>query len=230
MMMKNKKILIVEDETIVALDIRSALRKLEYEVTSIVTNFEDAIESVNENMPDIIIMDINLNSKKDGIDTAHAIKKIRDIPIIYLTAFSDDATINRAVQTNPIGYLIKPFKREELKTTIVLGLHKFNNKVYENKSNYKDLGLGYYYDLSKNMLFYKNIPMRFSQKENLFLKILIEANGHIVSLEDLEYIIWPDDPVSDSTLRTLIYRIRTKLDYKLIETLPSIGCKLTPII
>ncbi len=72
-------------------------------------------------------MDINLKNSKDGIETAKEIQKIENIPIIYLTAYSDENTIERAIKTNPISYLLKPFKREELKSTILLGLYK----IYE---------------------------------------------------------------------------------------------------
>ena len=126
--MTKTKILVVEDETIVALDIKSALKKIGFEVTNTVTNHDDAIKSVQANKPDIILMDIHLENSKDGIETAQDIQKIENIPILYLSAFSDDETIDRAVQTNPLGYLTKPFKREELKTTIHLGLYKINKQ------------------------------------------------------------------------------------------------------
>lgn len=227
--MIKKKILVVEDETIVALDIKSALRKLGFEVTATVTNHDDAIKSVKANEPDLILMDINLENSKDGIQTAHDIQKIKNIPILYLTAFSDDETISRAIKTNPVGYLIKPFKREELKSTVQLGLHKIDMTNQTNiDKNCQHLGFDYYYDLQNQNLFYKTAPIKLSIKENLLLKILVEANGSIVPFSELEYHIWPDDPISNSTLRTLIYRLRTKLEYKLIETIPSFGCKLTP--
>ena len=233
--MNNIKILIVEDETIVALDIRSALKKLNYEVTDIVTSYDDAILSVQNETPNIVLMDIHLEDSKDGIETAHAIQKLNpNIPIIYLTAFSDDKTIKRAIQTNPLGYLIKPFKREELKTTLFLGLHKINQTQEENvdeliqNSDYKNLGANYYYDCDNAALYYNDVPVKLSHKESLLVKILIEANGQLVPFKDIEYQIWPDDPISNSTLRTLIYRTRAKLEYKFIETIPSFGCQFLP--
>lgn len=227
--MHNTKILIVEDETIVALDIKRALTQLQYEVTNTVTNYDDAIKSVEENTPDIILMDITLENSKDGIEIAHTIKEMKDIPIIYLTAFSDDNTINRAIETNPLGYLIKPFKREELKTTLILGLHKINQKkIAFLNTHCSYLGYNYYYDADNESLYFNDIPLKLSLKENLLVKILIEAKGQLVSFQEIEYYIWPDGAISNSTLRTLIYRTRAKLDYKLIETIPSFGCKLIP--
>ena len=228
--MNKTKVLIVEDETIVALDIKSAIKKLGFEVTNTVTNYDDAISSVKKDEPDVILMDINLKNSKDGIQTAHDIKKIKNIPVIYLTAFSDDETINRAVKTSPLAYLTKPFKREELKSTILLGLYKINqpNQVNTDK-NCQHIGLDYYFDLTNKNLFYKNKPIFLSLKERELLTILIEAKGSLVPFGEIEYFLWPHEPMSNSNLRTLIYRLRTKFEYRLVETIPSFGCKLTTI-
>ena len=229
--MNKVKILIVEDETIVALDIKSAIQKLGYEVTNTATSCDEALKCISQNEPDIILMDINIKGSKDGIETTQEIQKIKNIPVIYLTAYADDDTIKRAVQTNPIGYLTKPFKREELKSTILLGLFKVNQPnqiVVENDCNC--LGFDYYYDLKHQNLYYQNRPIKLSSREKTLLTLLVEARGAIVPFSVLEYNIWPSEPVSDSALRTLIYRLRSKLEHKLIETTTSFGCKLTPKI
>ncbi len=228
-MSKKTKVLIVEDETIVALDIKNVLSKLDIKVTNTVTNYNDALKSIEEDEPDIIMMDINLGKSKDGVETVHAIYKTKRIPVIYLTAFSDDKTINRAIETNPLQYMLKPFKREELRSTMLLCLYKIKQKK-KNASVQKDflyIGNNYYYDIDNKALYYQNIPMRLSLKERQLLSILVEARGHIVPFEKIIYEIWPNETISDSTLRTLVYRVRVKLEYKLIETIPSFGCKLT---
>lgn len=225
--MNKPKILIVEDETIVALDIKNTIQKLNYEVSDMVTNYADAMKSVQNNEPNIILMDINLANSKDGIEIATDIQKIKDFSIIYLTAFSDDKTIERAVQTNPMGYLLKPFKREELKSTIALVLYKMNyQNVVVVQENFKHIGFDYYFDTNNKHLYYKNLPIKLSIKERTLIKRLIDANGNIVSFKELEYVLWPDYSVADSSLRTLVYRLRNKLEHKLIETVPSFGVKL----
>jgi len=229
--MQNKyKVLIVEDEVIIALDIKKILLNLGLEVLEIVTNYDETLNSVKHYHPDLIMMDINLKNSKDGIETATAIQKIKNIPILYLTAFSDEETINRAILTNPIQYMIKPFKTDELKSTIRLCLYKISKqeKLIVG-SNLTHIGNGYFYDTYHQSLFYENIPMKLGLKEKKLLTILLESRGNIVSFEQLMYEIWSENAVSDSTLRTLIYRLRTKLEYKLIETIPSFGCKLIPL-
>jgi len=226
--MIHTKILIVEDEAIVALDMKRQLTKIGFEVTNTASNYDDALASVHTNQPDFVIMDINLENSKDGIVTVQAIQKIQNIPIIYLSAFNDDETVSRAIQTNPLVYLSKPFNKDELKTTILLGLYKINHQNHDIiETKCFKLGFDYYYDLQNAQLFYKDMPIRLSRNENQLLRILIDARGAIVSFSDIEYQIWPDSPTSDSTLRTLIYRVRTKLEYKLIETIPTFGCRLT---
>lgn len=228
--MKKIKILVVEDETIVALDIKGALKKIGFEVTHTATNHDDAISSIIQDEPNIILMDIHLENSKDGIETAKDIQRIKNIPIIYLSAFSDDETIYRAIETNPVGYLTKPFKREELKTTILLSMYKVNQTKQAIIDGNMNLGLGYSFNLDLNTLYYKQFPVHLTYKEGLLLFILIEARGSIVSFEELEHKLWPNSTVTVSALRTLIYRLRCKLEYKLVETIPSFGCKLTPIL
>lgn len=219
------KILIVEDESIVALDIKNTLTNFGYEVTNCVTNYNDAVNSVQTNKPELILMDINLGNGKDGINVAEEIQISQDIPIIYITAFADENTINRAIKTNPVSYLIKPFKREELKSNIMLGLYK--NKIVTNLSMEKTfipLGQDYYFEERKNRLYYKALPINLGSKEKELLKILVESKGKVVPFEDIEYKIWGNNIVSNSTLRTLLYRLRAKLEHKLIETIPNVGC------
>ncbi len=223
---ENTKILIVEDETIVALDIKSAVKKLGYEVTDTATNHDEALASIKKLQPDIILMDVNLENSKDGIQTAKDIQKLKSIPIIYLTAYTDDETMKRAVETSPVGYLIKPFKREELKSTILLGLYKSQPKAAIINEDFEYLGAGFYYDVPNQNLYCDDIPMKLSFKEKKLLKFLYDAKNTIVSMTDIEHNIWPDEIVSGSSVRTLLYRLRTKLDHKLIETIPSFGCKL----
>ena len=227
MKMPSIKILIVEDESIVALDIRSALRKLNYEVTDMVTSYEQAIQSVKNNCPDIALLDINLQNSKDGIAIAKKLQKMMDISVVYLTAFSDDDTLQRAVKTNPLGYILKPFTRAELKSSLILAIHKMNiSKELIPDKNTIDLGFNYYYNTKQEQLYLTNLPVRLSIKENNLLQLLIHARGSILSFQDIEHQLWPAESISQSTLRTLIYRMRTKLEHRLIETIPSIGCKI----
>ncbi|QKJ23289.1 response regulator [Poseidonibacter lekithochrous] len=225
-----RRILIVEDQTVISLGLKREIIKLGHEVVATATNYDDAIYSIEQKKPDIIIMDIHLgNDCKDGIDIADTIRlEGNQTPILYITAYSDEITLSRAAQTNPVGYMTKPYKNDDLKSTLILTIYKIEqaNKEMIEKIR-KPLGYDYYYDPENENLFYKDIPIQLSVKESTLLKMLFEAKEMIVPFSKLEYIIWPDGPVSNSTLRTLNYRLRAKLDNKLIETIPSFGIKLT---
>lgn len=222
------KILIVEDEIIVALDIQNAVESFGYTVTDIATDDNEVFQSIEQNQPDIVLMDINLeNSRKNGIDLASYIKEHYLLPVIYLTAFCDDDTINKAVATNPVGFLTKPFKREELKSAILLALYKMDQSVIKgNKINCTDIGSNYCYDRQNRVLYYKNNPLPLTPKELKLFELLFNKRGEVVPFEAIEFTIWEDNTVSSSTLRTLIYRLRAKLDYKHIETITQRGCRL----
>ncbi len=123
--MLNSKILVVEDEMLVAEDIAGRLRRLGYEVTDIVESGEEAILSVLKNPPDLVLMDIVLAGDMDGIETAEKIREHKQIPIVYLTAYGDKKTLNRSKITDPYGYVIKPFDEQQLNTTIEIALNKY---------------------------------------------------------------------------------------------------------
>ena len=118
------KILIVEDERIVSMELESRLTNLGYTVCAQAVSGEEAINLAIEHVPDLILMDINIRGQIDGIETAKKLKEHLDIPIIFLTAFNDSKTIDRAKVIEPYGYIIKPFEERELHTTIEIGLYK----------------------------------------------------------------------------------------------------------
>lgn len=127
--MKGSKILIVEDEMIIARDIKGKLESLGYNVIGIVTSGEDAISKAESNLPNLILMDIELSGRIDGIEASKEITKNLNIPIIYLTAYSDSKTFRRAISTEPINYLVKPIDEEKLESAIETAL--FQNKLSE---------------------------------------------------------------------------------------------------
>jgi CheY-like chemotaxis protein len=125
-MKKGSRILIVEDEMVISLEISQTLKRLGYDVAGQAIDGTDAIRLAHEVDPDLILMDIRLNGGMDGIEAASRIKEQLDIPVIFLSAHSDEATLERAIAVSPSGYLIKPFKDRELYSTIELSLHKHN--------------------------------------------------------------------------------------------------------
>ncbi len=122
------KILVVEDEMIIGAKISMQLTSLGYEVTGILPRGEEAILHVADNRPDIVLLDINLKGKLDGIETAAQLQQYGHIPIIYLTANSDDATFNRAKSTKPYAFIAKPFKQLDLQRAVELTISRMAEK------------------------------------------------------------------------------------------------------
>ena len=118
------KILVVEDESIIALDIQQRLKRLGYAVPEVAHSGAEAIQMAAQVMPDLVLMDIRLEGEMDGIETASIISKQRHVPIVFLTAYSDGPTFERAKLTNPFGYVLKPFKDRELHNTIEIVLYR----------------------------------------------------------------------------------------------------------
>ncbi len=136
--MKEVKVLIVEDEIFTARDLQMTSERLGYTVTSLVPSAEEAIETVKEKTPDIVLMDIVLQGEMDGIEAAEIICSSFDIPIIYLTAHSEEKTLKRVKISEPFGYMTKPFGEKELQVAIDMALHKHNmeKKLKRNKDEW----------------------------------------------------------------------------------------------
>ena len=129
--MESIKILIVEDEMIIAEDIKAMLLQ-KYVVTGIALNYEEAIESITARLPDLVMIDINLLGKKNGIDLAHYINNHLGVPFIFATSLGDEDTIERAKQTHPYAYLIKPFEKRNLFTSIEIALSNAKSQSFLN--------------------------------------------------------------------------------------------------
>lgn len=123
-MLHKPKILVVEDEIIVAVNLGQKLKKLGYELVGITSSGEEAIQKAEENHPDLVLMDINIEGSLDGIETAEVLRNRFHTPVIYLTAYADENTLDRAKKTQPLGYIVKPFESDQLRSSIEVALYK----------------------------------------------------------------------------------------------------------
>ncbi|PHR71415.1 MAG: DNA-binding response regulator [Lutibacter sp.] len=127
--MNSERILVVEDEIIIADNICDTLNDLGYETLEPALNYTEALERIEEEKPDIAILDIQLSGSKTGIDLAKKIKEDYDFPFIFLTSNSDIATVTEVKKIMPPAYLIKPFAKEELYTSIEIALYNYSSKT-----------------------------------------------------------------------------------------------------
>jgi diguanylate cyclase (GGDEF)-like protein/PAS domain S-box-containing protein len=139
--MSKKRILVVEDESITAMSIEKSLIDMGYNVTSIVFSGEEAIKKIGEDNPDLVLMDISLRGEMDGIEAAGHIRSNFNIPVIYLTAHSEEKILKLAKVTEPFGYIVKPFDDRELGIAVEMALykHKMEDALRESRNKYRTL-------------------------------------------------------------------------------------------
>ncbi|MCK4653239.1 MAG: response regulator [Candidatus Cloacimonetes bacterium] len=188
------RILIVEDEPMIAEGIKTILTQSGYKVIAIINNGEEAIEKAEELKPDLVLMDIVLSGKISGIKAGEKIFKEFNIPIIFLTAFADDKTVNSAKSANPYGYIVKPFDPEELYATIEIALvkHKAEKELEESRAKFRSMFMGnpepsVYLDKDYNIA---DINPRFSE---YFYYTIEEVKG-----KNIDTLIIPDEKLKEA--------------------------------
>ena len=167
--MSKYSVLIVEDEAIVSKDIQQSLKKLGYTIAGACSKAEDAIMAAKERAPDLVLMDIMLKGSKTGIEAAEIIRKTTNIPTVFLTAYADENTLEKAKRAEPYGYILKPFRENELRSVIEVAVHK-HQKVCE---------LVYARELVKNQIQQSSL----SQEQDV---LFVKHNGRVVRVDYTE--------------------------------------------
>jgi len=244
--MNKHNIIIVEDDEITALNLNISLQKHGYNVIAICDNVTQAKNKISTLSPDIVIIDISLQESNDGIELAKIVKKKYDLPFIYLTSYSDDEIIVQAKQTEPYGYIVKPFDPSSLHATIQMALFKYDlenerkediNSLKVDKLNLEKLlyskrasdkpivpfGGNYHLDISICETFYKGKKIKLTKKENAFLRLLVAQLGLVVSFEQAMNYVWDEHGATENSVRTLVWRLRNKLETDIIKNASGIG-------
>ncbi len=124
-----KEILIIEDEAIIAQNIKDILENLNYKVVKIISNGDDAIDFLSFHNPDLVLCDINIKGSKDGIEVATVIQRKKQIPFVFLTSYSDKHTLDRAKRALPYSYVTKPFKEKDIASALEISIFKFEQEI-----------------------------------------------------------------------------------------------------
>ena len=182
--MKKVKALIVEDEIFVARDLQMHLEQMGYSTTSIATSGEQAIQEIENEVPDLVLMDIVLQEGMDGIETAEIIRSRFDIPVIFLTAHGDNTIFERAKKTVPLGYIVKPFDGEGLRKTIEVVLFKYKAEQKKDalaRKQRKELNKF----LKKHIIEHRRVVSILQKSEEKYRK-LIETTNDAVFISDVD--------------------------------------------
>jgi DNA-binding response OmpR family regulator len=225
--MNMDRVLIVEDEGIVAMELENYVRGLGYGVVAVCSNAEDAWAVSIAQSIDIVLMDICIKGDTDGVKTAEEIRRIDPrTQVIFLTAHMDDYNVDRAIRLDPVAYLSKPFNREELRVCLKIaqGKRRQSRKVkWNDEVERLVLDEEFSYDQRGAQLYYCDERLHLTKKENDLLSLMIQSKNSIVDLYMIENHIWPEKNANTNTIRTLMKRVREKLKYRFIETIPSLG-------
>ena len=201
--MAQTNVLVVEDESIVSKDIQHSLKKLGYNVVGAAATGEQAVKLAVETQPDIILMDIMLKGEMNGIEAATQIRTETNIPVIFLTAYADESTLNKAKVTQPYGYIIKPFKEIDIHTSIEMALYKHKKEAEV---------------LKERDLLFNLVESQGATKDLLFVK----SNSRLVKLKmsDIYYVEALKDYVVINTLNTryTIHSTMKDIEAKLPES------------
>jgi len=240
------KILIVEDDEITSFNLNMSLQKQGYRVVAVCNSAAQAKTKIKTTNPDIILLDISLDTSYDGRKLTQYIKEEYHTPFIYLTAYSDDAIITQAKLTEPDGYIIKPVDPASLHATIQIALFKFQqerarkedmNSLKIDKINLEKLlytkrttdkpivpfGDDYHLDISIYETFYHGKKIKLTKKENAFLRLLVAQLGSVVSFEQAMNYVWDEHGATENSVRTLVWRLRNKLETDIIKNASGIG-------
>lgn len=224
--MKNKStIFIVEDDLISVEYLKNILLQQNYEILGIVDSAEEAIKQCTLLKPDIILMDIVLKGRLNGVDAAIKIKDMHyKCKIIFLTAYASPELINFASKTNAYAYLMKPYRKKEILATIsiILNQDNINEEQNNNRVLLKD---DFYFDFSTRHLYKNNIEIPLNEQKTNLIELLAKNKNTVVSNEQISMCIWGEIK-STSTLRSLIYRIRSIVDDNIILNINGIGYKI----
>jgi len=225
------KILVVEDETILALQLKMSLQKFGYSISGVEATANDAIRHVDRHLPDMVLLDIHLKGDKSGTDAGRHIWQNHHIPIIYLTSYCDNTTIKMAMDSEPYGYLSKPFRASDLKATLqaawykhsyfhpLLGLTRTSNPLVA-------LPCEYTFDRTNGSLTCKEQSVKLTGNEIKFFQILSASAGNTISFEQINAYIWREESNDLSRLRNLVYRLRQKINTSVFENVFEAGYRL----
>lgn len=244
--MSKTRVLIIEDDDVTALNLKMSLINQGYDVIALADTSNSSRNKIKIFNPDIVLIDITLEYKEDGIGIARFIRDKMPRPFIFLTAHSDSAILAKAKQTEPYGYIVKPFEPIGLHATIQMALYRFeeeqkrnadlnelkNTQAHLEKLLYAkklsdqpiiEFGEGYRHDISLGETFYNGNKIKLTKKENAFIALLVAQLGSVIDFDQAINYVWDKNGATDNSVRTLVWRLRSKLPTDVIKNASGFG-------
>lgn len=210
-----KRIMIVEDEVITQRYLKNIFDQYDVDTTACFDNAKDALTAIKADTYDMILMDINIKGSVDGIQLAREILRSHALPIVFITAHSDNETFQEVLDLSPYGFISKPFSGKDVEVAVQLAYRRFISYAQIHPEEQKApateqiiLTPEYTYSISESKLYQNNVLVKLNMKQNKLLQVLSRNINHVVPYDIITDEIWGDEFISDSALRTLVYTVR----------------------
>ena len=204
LIMKDLNVLIVEDDKVIAFDLLRIVKSAGFPNAVIAGDAHSAMQMIRTGPIDILLSDINMETSLSGIALAQKAKECCRIVSVFITAYYDDATLKAVSEVDYAGYIVKPFRDEEVEAVLkIAALRSMPNRGLPDP---------WHYDESSQLLYKRHKPVVLPPKEKLLFDLLYRARCSIVNYQNIETLLWPNDAVSDNTRRQLFHRFKSRLE------------------
>jgi len=230
------RVMIVEDEKLSQRHIESILGSLGIEVAGCYDNAADARAAITKDSCDMILMDINIKGPEDGIQLSRSLLQQYNVPIVFISAYSDGETLEEVLDLSPYGFITKPFSAKDVEVAMGIAYKRFHIDQNKNVSRPSSSGVvkaesfdririneQYLFDLSAHMLYDNDKPVRLNKKQLKLIETLVSHSNQIVDYDTITDEVWPDGVLAASSLRTLVYSVRQILPDLPIESHSKMG-------
>ena len=213
--------LIVEDEEVTSLDLEMFCQSIGYKVTDTVATYSSAIEAIEQHHPDLLLCDIALEGARSGLDVAQYAKDHHDIPVVFLTAYYNETILAQAKHLDVYGYILKPYKEQELEATLKLAFHQMA-RSYTSKERYVKLE-SYLFDMKTWRLYDETSEVMLGDKSRKLLYFFLLHPGESLTYDTIIDYVYDGEDVSLDTLRQLIRRVRRLFQNDPIRAVRNVG-------
>ena len=238
-MMLPSKVMIVEDELLSQRHIQNILKSLDVEVVGCYDNAADARAAITKDSCEMILMDINIKGPEDGIQFSRSILQQYDIPIVFISAYSDGETLEEVMELSPYGFITKPFSAKDVEVAMGIAYKRFHVDKEKKKKTETPIKViqetkiiispEFHFDTETHTLYRKDTPVRLNKKQVKLIETLATHCNQIVSYGSIIDEVWPDGVLADSSLRTLVYSVRQILPDLPIESHSKMGYALRTV-
>lgn len=213
-----KNILILEDDPFISADIKMLVDEMNDFYGFIAFDMPSALKIAENNSIQIAICDIKVKGLIDGIDIALILQNLYGCQIIFLSSFNDENTLKKASKVDFLGYILKPFREEELVTGLKLSAMKSSTNIISYKIDDE-----YEFDSKNQKLLFNNEPIKLTSKEQKLFLLLLHSRGKIVPFSYIDEIVWCENNVTDTTRRQLLHRLKIKLVGLSLKNIKYVG-------